>query len=53
MTISVTSPFVSDYLRSKNNEPLVFNTIEEMLRYMADRNCTIQNLLEFEYEIRC
>ena len=49
--ITVIHPFINDYLRSLDAEPLAFNTMQEMLIYMKDHNCTINDLLQFEYDI--
>ena len=51
MKIAIKLPFVNNYLRGDDNNLIVFGSIREMLQYMADKNCTLENLLEFDYEV--
>jgi len=48
--ITVAYPFMGDYLRS-GDDPLVFNSIHEMLQYLKSKNCTIDDCLQFTFDI--
>jgi hypothetical protein len=51
MKVIIVIPFINDYVRCENGEPLEFNSIRDMLLYLANRNFSIAELLEFDYEV--
>jgi hypothetical protein len=49
--ITVAYPFISDYLRSDTFNPLVFSSIHEALEFLKSKNCTIDDCLQFYFDI--
>jgi len=41
----------NDYLRYENNEPLVFRSINEMITFFDEKNCTMKDLRRFDFNI--
>jgi hypothetical protein len=50
MKVAILIPFVSDYMRGENGDPLYFQNTNEAMKYLADRNFTAQYLAELVYE---
>lgn len=44
-------PFANDYLRGENGDPLIFNSMHELLRFFDEMNYTIKDCLQFDYEV--
>jgi len=49
--IRVIIPAVNDYIRDGNGDPLEFGSIKELLKFLAEKNCTIMDCLRFDYDI--
>lgn len=42
---------IVNYPFANKSEPLSFNSMHEMLLYMKEHNCTVDDLLQFDYDI--
>jgi hypothetical protein len=40
-----------EYLLDESGKPLSFETVKEMIRFLADHNFTITDLLDFDFNI--
>jgi hypothetical protein len=40
-----------EYILDDNGSVLKFNTVKEAIRYLADNNCKIRDLLNFDFNI--
>jgi len=49
--IMIAIPFANDYLRGENGDPLIFNSMHELLRFFDEMNYTIKDCLQFDYEV--
>ena len=49
--ITVVNRFINDYLRSPDCEPLEFDSVNGALKYLSERNCTIEDCLQFDFHI--
>jgi hypothetical protein len=50
MKVAVLIPFVSDYMRNEDGDPLYFDSVKEALTYLVNRNFTAPDLIKFDYE---
>jgi hypothetical protein len=50
MKTAILIPFINDYIRDENGNPVYFDTINDALLYLLERNCIATDLSRFDYE---
>jgi len=51
ITVTRTAGTVTEHLYGEDDKELSFNTFKEALKYLADRNYTVQELVELDFNI--
>jgi hypothetical protein len=50
MKVAILIPFINDYIRDENDDPIYFSTRNEAMEYLVDQNCSAKDLSRFDYE---
>jgi hypothetical protein len=49
--VAILIPSINDYIRGSDGNPIYFSSHNEALQYLADHNCSAQEMACYVYEV--